>query len=343
VILVTGATGFLGQWVVRRLLERTTSPIRCLVRPGTNPPALRALAAQWPGRVLELHPAALPAPGQALDSALDGVRVVVHVAAGKQGSAPALVASTVVGSEALFQAALRAQLDRFVLVGSVGVHDTASLPRGATVDEDTPLERHPERRDPYTFSKHRQETLARAYARDRGLPLVVVRPGVIIGPTAEILVTRVGLQMFGLLLHLGGANRMPFTYVANCADALVLAATRPSLGADTFNIIDDDPPTSRQIVRAYRARVRPVPSIPLPRIALTPIARLNEWANRRSQGQVPIVFSRYDARTIWKKLVYSNRRAKSVLGWTPEVPMGEALDRTFESLAERQRDKGRFA
>lgn len=332
-ILVTGGSGFLGQWVVRRLLERTQTSIRCLVRPGPRPPALSGLAAQWPGRKIELHPASLPAPAAVLAAALDGIRVVVHIAAGKQGSAPALVANTVVGSEALFQAAVRARVERFVLVGSLGVHDTASLPRGAVVDEDTPLDPHPEWRDPYTFSKHRQETLAREYALNDGLPLVVVRPGVIIGPSAEILVTRVGLRMFGLLLHLGGANRLPFTYVSNCADALVLAATRTSLGSDTFNVVDDDLPTSKQIVVAYRSKVRRVRSIFLPRIALGPIARMNAWANRRTQGQIPVVFSEYDARTIWKGLRFSNERAKSLLGWIPAVPMRAALEATFQSLA----------
>lgn len=332
-ILVTGGSGFLGHWVVGRLLEHTQEPIRCLVRPGPVPAALSRLAAQWPGRKLDLHPASLPAPVAALAAALDGVRVVLHIAAGKQGSAPALVANTVVGSEALFQAAVRAQVERFVLVGSLGVHDTASLPLGAVVNEDTPLDPHPEWRDPYTFSKHRQEILAREYALSHGLPLVVVRPGVIIGPSAEILVTRVGLQMFGLLLHLGGANRLPFTYVSNCADALVLAATRASLASDTFNVIDDDLPASRQIVRAYRSKVRRVRSIPVPRMALGPIARLNAWANRRTQGQIPVVFSEYDARTIWKNLKFSNERAKSLLGWTPAVPMQAALEATFQSLA----------
>lgn len=336
-ILVTGGTGFLGQWVVRRLLERTRAQIRCLVRPGPSPSALRKLVAQWPARNVDLHPASLPAPAAALTAALDGIRVVVHIAAGKQGSAPALVANTVVGSEALFQAAVRARVERFVLVGSLGVHDTASLPRGTIVNEDTPLDPHPELRDAYTFSKHRQETLAREYALNHGLPLVVVRPGVIIGPSAEILVTRVGLNMFGLLLHLGGANRLPFTYVSNCADALVLAATRASLGSDTFNVVDDDLPTSRQIVRAYRSKVGPIPSIPLPRIALGPTARLNAWVHRRTQGQIPVVFSEYDARTIWKNLKFSNERAKSLLGWIPEIPMKAALEATFQSLAESRK------
>jgi len=336
-ILVTGGTGFLGQWVVRRLLECTEGPIRCLVRPGPSPSVLRKLAAQWPARTVELHPASLPAPAAALAAALDGVRVVVHIAAGKQGSAPALVANTVVGSEALLQAAVRARVERFVLVGSLGVHDTASLPRGAVVNEDTALDPHPELRDPYTYSKHRQETLAREYVLNHGLPLVVVRPGVIIGPSAEILVTRVGLQIFGLLLHLGGANRLPFTYVSNCADALVLAATRASLGSDTFNVVDDDLPTSRQIVRAYQSRVGRVRSIPLPRIALGPIARLNAWVHRRTQGQIPVVFSEYDAKTIWKNLKFSNERAKSLLGWIPEIPMKAALEATFQSLIESRK------
>jgi len=332
-ILVTGGNGFLGQWDVRKLLERTQASIRCLVRPSPASPAVSGVVAQWPGRKIELHPASLPAPAAALAAALDGVRVVVHIAAGKQGSAPALVANTVVGSEALFQAAVRARVERFVLVGSLGVHDTASLPGGAMVDEDTPLDPHPEWRDPYTFSKHRQETLAREYALNHGLPLVVVRPGVIIGPSAEILVTRVGLRMFGMLLHLGGANRLPFTYVSNCADALVDAATRTSLGSDTFNVVDDDLPTSRQIVRAYRSKVRRVRSIFLPRMALGPVARMNAWANRRTQGQIPIVFSEYDARTIWKNLSFSNERAKSLLGWIPAVPMRAALEATFQSHA----------
>jgi nucleoside-diphosphate-sugar epimerase len=342
-ILVTGGTGFLGQWVVKRLLETTQESIRCLVRPGAAPSALGQVAAQWPDRQVELHPASLPASSATLATALEGVRTVIHIAAAKQGSAPVQVASTVVGSDALFQAAVSAGVERFILVGSLGVHDTASLRRGAVVSETTALDRHPEWRDPYTFAKHRQETLAREYAANRGLPLVVVRPGVIIGPTAEILITRVGLQMFGFLLHLGGANRLPFTYVSNCADALVLAATRPSLGTDTFNIVDDDLPTSRQIVRAYKSLVRPIRSVPVPRTALGAIARLNAWANRRSQGQIPVVFSEYDAKTIWKDLSFSNARAKSVLGWTPAVSMQSAMELTFQSLAQGRRrgdDKG---
>ena len=57
---------------------------------------------------------------------------------------------------------------------------------------------------------------------------------------------------FGIFLHLGGSNPIPFTYVDNCADAIVLAGLTPGVDGEVFNVVDDNLPTSRQFLRLYK-------------------------------------------------------------------------------------------
>ena len=110
-----------------------------------------------------------------------------------------------------------ARSGRFVLVSSFGVYGVADLPRGHLLDESTPLEPHPERRDLYSQAKLRQEKLFREYEPKLGLDLVVVRPGVIYGPGGNAMSSRVGLDVFGVFLDMGRKNILPLTYVENCA------------------------------------------------------------------------------------------------------------------------------
>ena len=328
-ILVTGAAGFLGRRVVRALAERGVGRIRCLLRPGASP---SAVPTDFPGTAVELVMASF-GDGEALQSAFAGVEVVYHVAAAKRGSAPALVADTVVGSENIFQAALAANVRRFVLVSSLGVMDAAGLPIGGVVDESVQLDPHPEWRDAYTFSKHRQETLALEYAR-RGLPLVVVRPGVIFGPGEPLLHTRVGLRVPGMFLQLGKSNAIPLTYVDNCADAVALAGLKPNLRDSVICVVDDDLPLGRQILRRYRREIERLRVVTVPYSIMRRLARLNVWYHERTQGHFPVLCTPYEVASIWKRVRYSNRAAKEHLGWSPRVDMQTALDRTFRALAD---------
>src|SRR5204862_5238265 len=125
--------------------------------------------------------------------------------------------NTVVASKNLLEAIAAADRPiKVVLVSSFGVYGVAGLPRGHVVDEETPLEPHPERRDLYSQAKLRQEKLFREYQAKAGFPLVVLRPGVIYGPRGSRISTRVGLNLMGIFLHLGGDNLLPLTYVASC-------------------------------------------------------------------------------------------------------------------------------
>lgn len=330
-VLVTGGTGFLGQRVVLRLAE-TGHAVRALVRPGTRAEVFDSIRAAAPGCQIEVVAANL-ADAAGLAPAVRGVACVLHLAAAKAGSAPTQVASTVVGSDNLFRAAVEANVPRFVLVSSLGVLGAAGVPRGALVDEETPLESHPERRDPYTLAKLRQEQLAWKFQRESGLPLVVVRPGVIFGPGQNLLSARVGLSVFGVFLHLGRGMTMPLTYVDNCADAIVKAGEAPGIEGRAFCIVDDDLPTSRRLLSLYRRRVKAIPFVPVPFAVLQGIARLNVWYSDRTQGHLPAVFTPYKVDAMWKGHRFTNARLKRELGWQPRFPMAEALDRSFVASA----------
>jgi dihydroflavonol-4-reductase len=326
-ILVTGGTGFLGRSVVRRVVE-TGRPVRALVRPGTKPEVLDPIRAAVPGCQVEMVAASF-SDAAALVSAMGGVASVLHVAAAKAGSAAAQVANTVVGSENVFRASVEARVPRLVLVSSLGILGAAGVARGELIDEDTPLEPHPERRDPYSFAKLRQEQLAWQYHREAGLPLVVVRPGVIFGPGQNLLSARVGLSLFGVFLHLGQGMTVPLTYVDNCADAVVCAGVVPGIEGKAFCLVDDHLPTSRQVLKRYRRQVKAIPFVPVPFTVLRVLARLNVWYSDRTQGHLPAVFTPYKVDAMWRGHRFSNAKAKRELGWAPRVPMAEALDRGF--------------
>lgn len=329
-IAVTGATGFLGREVVRSAQRAGLGPVRCLVRPGTTPERLSDAGLDAPG--VEVVRCRLEDPAR-VAAALAGASAVLHVAAGKKGAPATLVASTVVASESVYRAALEARVPRLVLVSSFGTVGVAPLRPGAVVDEDTPLEPHPEWRDAYAFAKHRQEALAWRYHREKGLSLAVVRPGFVFGPGQEILGTRIGLRLFGLFLHLGGRNRIPLTYVENCADAVVLAGAAPGAAGSVVHVVDDELPTSAELLRRYRREVAPLRVVPLPYALLRPLSRLNAWYSARTEDHLPAIFTPYRVDSQWRPQRWSNARAKALLGWNPRVPMREALDRTFAALA----------
>src|SRR5205085_11262387 len=101
----------------------------------------------------------------------------------------------------------------------------------------SPIEPRPELRDPYTFSKVIQERVVWKANRQRSLPLVVLRSGVIFGPGKSYITPRVGLTLGKTLWVMGASRRVPYSFVVYCADAVVRALLEPGLEGEAFNII----------------------------------------------------------------------------------------------------------
>ena len=332
-ILITGAGGFIGRRVVENLLNRGYGRLRLFVRPSSSVPHLWSLLDEGNSSRLELFTGNLLSRDDCLRATRD-VAVIYHLAAGRgEKSVPDAFMNSVVTTRNLLDAAAHhGRLKRVVSVSSFSVYSNMEKAGGRLLEESCAIEARPELRgDAYCFAKAKQDEVVSEYARTRGLPSVTVRPGWVYGPGNEALTGRVGIGTFGLFLHLGGGNQIPATYVDNCADAIVLAGLVSGVDGEVFNVVDDDLPTSRQLLQGYKKHVRSFRSIYLPHFVSYVLCALWEKYSKWSYGQLPPVFNRRAWHAYWKSTRYSNAKVKEKLGWRPHVSTDTGLRRYFES------------
>jgi nucleoside-diphosphate-sugar epimerase len=333
-VLVTGAAGFVGSRVVKTLLDFGFTTVRCLVRPSSDLVKLQ--------RAIEGDQASRPAvelvQGNLLvredcARAAEGVSIIFHLAAGVEKTFAGCFMNSVLTTRNLLEAARPAgELKRFVNVSSFAVYSTLQARRGSLLDETAPLEDQPALRDdPYGYAKLKQEQLVESYSREFGIPYVNLRPGAVYGPGKAGVSGRVGIDTFGVFLHLGRSNRIPLTYVDNCAEAIVLAGLTRGVDGQTFNVVDDELPTSRTFLRHYKRAVGGFRSIPVPYpIAYFFSACWEDYASWTS-GQLPARFNRRRCAAEWKAHRYSNRKLKELVGWRPSVTLERAIELTFKA------------
>jgi nucleoside-diphosphate-sugar epimerase len=327
-ILVTGANGFIGSRVVRALLRYGFTRVRCFTRPLSGSRALQSIAREFGQRALEIVEGNLLSRDDCR-AACQEVSVVYHLAAGTEKTFPGCFLNSVVTTRNLLDALVNEKaLKRFVNVSSLSVYSNENIRRGGLMDESCEIDaKLVERHDPYAYAKAKQDDLVLEYGRTNSLPYVIVRPGVTFGPGKANIPGRIGNNTFGVFLHIGLRNRMPLTYVDNCAEAIVLAGLRNGIQSEVINIVDDDLPTSREFIRVYKKRARNFVSVPVPYPAFYVFSYLWERYSKWSEGQLPPVFNRRACAVYYKGNTYSNKKAKELLGWRPRVGMNEALER----------------
>ena len=337
-ILITGAAGFMGLRFVENMIERGFRNLRCFVRPSGAVAKLETVVARYPSQCVEIIKGNLLSKSDCLTAAKD-VQVIFHLAAGTgEKSIPDAFMNSVVTTRNLLDAA-REQigLRRFVNISSFAVYTNAHKPNRMVLDESCPVKQLPDMvLDAYCYAKIKQDELVEEYGKKYCLPYVILRPGSVCGPGKKQITGRIGIDTFGVFLHLGGGNRIPFTYVDNCVDAIALAGLKPGVDGETFNVVDDDLPTSREFLRLYKRNVRSFTSIYVPHAISYVFCQLWEQYSLWSHGQLPPVFNRRRWHVEMKRTRYSNDKLKKRLGWVCKVPMEEGLRRFFQGCKENR-------
>jgi dihydroflavonol-4-reductase len=312
--LVTGATGFIGSAVVRRLLARGRA-VRCYVEPGANRQNLDGLDVE----IVEADINDRAAIGRALD----GASVLYHLAAIYKLWLPdnaLMYEVNVEGTKTVLFAALQAGLDKVVYTSSIAA--VGRPEHGDMADETTAFNLWDESNH-YVRSKWLSERDALRFARE-GLPLVVVNPAFPFGerdigptPTGRFIVDTLAGRVPGYMD--GGFNAVN---VEDVAEGHILAEERGQVGQRY--ILGDHNVTYKEFFDAVTevAGLKPI-TRKLPTKVLLGMAWMMEKTAdlRKKPPQLTYKSALYGSRKLW----FDCRKAHQELGM-PSTPLAESIE-----------------
>ena len=303
-ILVTGATGHIGNVLIRRLLAQGEE-VRALVWRGEDTTPIKGLdVEQVEGDVLD------PA---SLIPAMQGVDSVYHLAgiiSIMPGRNPFVWQVNVEGTRNVLDAARRAQVRRLVYTSSI--HAIARAPHGVEMDESLGFDAN----NPYGEYDRSKATasLEVQKASAEGLNAVIVCPTGVIGPYDFR-----GSEM-GEVIR-GAAEAHPMFYVRDVADGMI-AAEKHGRQGESYILSGQ-----KLSVRYMLATVREVTgkafsSVKIPFSLAEFAARYTPWYYRRTQNKPR--FTPYSLEVLQSNSNISHKKAASELGYKPR-PIYESI------------------
>jgi len=312
-VLVTGASGFVGSAVARKLLSRGFA-VRALVRPASP---VKHLA----GHDIEFAKGDLrDAPS--VREAMVGVRYLFHVAADYRLWArdpSEIVRNNLVGTQTIMLEAKRAGVERIVYTSSVAT--LKCRPVGDPSDETMPIEEH-QAIGAYKRSKVVAERLVETMVGE-GLPAVIVNPSTPIGPYD------VKPTPTGRIIVEAAAGRMPafvdtglnMVHVDDVAEGHLLAFDKGRIG-ERYILGGQNAPLSEILAVIARQMGRKPPRVKIPRQAIMPLAFAAEAVARRT-GREPFV-TLDGLRMAKNRMFFTAAKAERELGYRAR-PYAEAI------------------
>lgn len=308
-VLVTGAAGFVGQAVCRRLLAEGID-VAGAVRHSFNLPE-----GVEPRRIAGIG------PESDWTATLAGIDAVVHLAARvhvmRDKDADPLAAFRQVnteGSLTLARASAKAGIGRFVMMSSVKVNGESTDGRGPFTEADlaAPV-------DPYGQSKWEAEQGLAGISAATGMTALSLRPPLVYGPGVKgNFAALIKLARLGLPLPLGAVrNRRSLIFVDNLADAVAAALRGPAISGAYLLRDGEDVSTAELIAHLAEGLHRPARLWPVPPSWLGLAGRLS---GRSAQVQ-----------RLTGSLQVDDSAFRRDFAWTPPVSLAEGLRRTVRA------------
>ena len=318
-VLVTGATGFIGRHLTERLLQEGTA-VRVVTRdPGRVPP-------HWAGRVEVITGNLLNQGVRA--QATQGVSLIYHLA-GETRDEAAMWAVNVEALRALLTTAAGASVKRIVCLSSVGVIGAESQ---GVATEETPCRPKSE----YERSKLEGEQVVLAFAQEGRVSGAVVRPTIVFGEgitrSRDSFLEWLRAIRSGRFVFFGRRAVANYVYVGDVVEAMRRLADRSVTDAEVFQVADPAP--IRDFVEAAaQALGVPVPDKTMPLWLACTAGACLQLANRLLGTPAPLTLSR--VRALSSQCLFSGDKLQTRAGVTLPFGYRQGLLRTVRWYRER--------
>lgn len=319
--LITGAGGLVGSSLAEACVKRGYK-VKALIRTGSDGSFLEKLGVKVVRG--DLQDKSLPI------EATQGVDTVFHCAAkvGDWGSVDSYRQVNVEGLRKLLDSLNPAQLYKFVHFSSLGVYEARHHHQ---TDESTPP---PDQHfDGYTQSKMESEKLALQYHKDKGYPIVVLRPGFIYGPRDRTVLPRLMEKLKTKEVKYIGSSSyaMNNIFVGNLVQAAFLALDNPNAVGQVFNLTDGEKVSKKRFITTIAKGMNlPTPFfLPVPLWLVKLIASSMEKKALKFGALEAPKITKANIKFLGLNLDFSIEKAKRILGYAPAKTFDEGMAETL--------------
>lgn len=309
-ILLTGATGFVGHGILKYLIENKICPIRTY---GRRPPTLCA------NYVGVDHVNGQFDSDASYVEALCGVDVVIHCAALAHAHKDVTQLKNefnLINCTATINLARQAASNgakRFIFISSIGVNGGLNKNKPFRFDDvANPW-------DFYTKSKYNAELALQKISIETGLEIVIIRPPLVYGANASGNFGKLSQAIrCGRWLPLGAINnKRSFVALDNLVDLVVTCIDHPKASNQTFLVSDDrDVSTTELLTMMFHAAGKSAHLLPIPMSWLRIVGKVT--------GKQAVI------ERLCGDLQVDINHTKEILGWKPPISMQDAIQRCFD-------------
>lgn len=309
-VLIVGGTGFIGRNLTRKLAAMGRD-VRVVSRGRTGPFA--DISDHVETVSADLHDPA------SLRDAMQGIDTVVHLGKSLDASWEAALKNDVGTTMTIAHAALEVGVRRFVYTGTIASYDMSDP--SVTITEGTGFADDMTDRNIYARSKAECEARLLALHREKGLPLVIARPGIVLGQGGPLQHWGIGrwhgagaVRIWG-----NGRNTLPFVLNDDIAAGLIATMDHDGIDGESFNLVGDNLLTARDYFDAIHTRLGARITVKSGNLTQFWMAdALKYLLKRYALGRTnALQASRRDWVSRAHLSPFDNAKARDLLGWTP--------------------------
>lgn len=313
-ILITGASGFVGQAFLKRVLdEKQYLPVVAVRQKIEHNPAIEQIliddltTADW-------------------SDTLTDIAIVVHIAGRAhvlkemaEDPMQAFRAVNVEATVALAKRALAAGVKRFIFISSIGVNGQSTTKPFTELDIP-----HPQ--TDYARSKYEAEQALQTLTADTTMELVIIRPPLVYGPKVKAnFLSLLKWVKRGIPLPLGSVNNQrSFVSIANLVDFICTTLEHPVAANQIFLVADKEQPSTPELLKKVAHEMdKKMCLVPIPVCLLKFAAR--------------VVGKQHMATQLCDSLQVDITKANKLLGWKPPLTFDQAIQQTVISFKEEEK------